>query len=138
MTGSSAVTSPPGLVRHDVSPSSLVTWSTGSRLATTTKLDGVGVVTPPPYGPGASAGSRQGSTTIYTTAETGPQSGGGHQLALLVSRLTRLEGDRQYVGDIGDGVNGELLAHLGRQVVQVRLVALGHDDRRQPRSVRRQ
>jgi hypothetical protein len=37
MTGSRAVTSPPGLGRHTVSPSGPSTRSTGSRLATTTK-----------------------------------------------------------------------------------------------------
>ena len=37
MTGFSALTSPPGLVRHRVEPSAESTRSTGSRFATTTK-----------------------------------------------------------------------------------------------------
>ena len=37
MTGSSALTSPPGLGRHSASPSGPSVRSTGSRLATTTK-----------------------------------------------------------------------------------------------------
>src|ERR1700754_2523143 len=38
MTGARAVTSPPGLLRQVVAPSAADTRSTGSRLATTTKL----------------------------------------------------------------------------------------------------
>jgi hypothetical protein len=37
ITGSKAVTSPPGEVRHSTEPSGFSTRSTGSRLATTTK-----------------------------------------------------------------------------------------------------
>src|SRR3954468_6662060 len=43
--GSRAVTSPPGLRCHVVSPSGPTTWSTGSRLATTT----TGLSAPTPF-----------------------------------------------------------------------------------------
>src|SRR4051794_24022039 len=46
MTGTIAVTRPPGLRRHEPSPSSSITRSTGSRLATTTNSLFVDAPTP--------------------------------------------------------------------------------------------
>src|SRR5580704_16836330 len=68
MTGSSALTSPPGLGRHSVSPSGLSVRSTGSRLATTTNRCRPAI----PLWP-----ARAASATPGPTPTPKPSSGGG-------------------------------------------------------------
>src|SRR3954452_155559 len=95
--GSSAVTRPPGLRCQRVVPSGSVTWSTGSRLATTTTGLSAGTC-PPPAVP---------ALLVIPDDPIDPRAprhaGSGHRAADRLAERDRAEAGHQGHGDVGGG-----------------------------------